>query len=175
MIEYILTYLTIYFFCLFKFIAGPVLGTAAGFSIFEMVTVTVAGMMSSVVGFTYLGQRLRVRYQRIFNPQRKLFTKNNRRIVKVWRNFGAIGVAAITPLILTPIGGTIIMNSFGIKKKKIFIYMFASSILWATFFSSCLDLLLQIPVLRPYLTQAALHLGEFQYLESIPAWQFAVL
>ncbi|WP_246535237.1 hypothetical protein [Litoribacter ruber] len=175
MIEYILTFLTIYSFCLFKFIAGPILGTAAGFSIVEIVFVTVLGMMSSVIGFTYIGQRLRIRYQQVFKPKRKIFTKNSRRVVKVWRNFGAIGVAAITPLVLTPIGGTIIMNSFGVKKEKIFTYMLVSSIFWALMFSSCIDLLLKIPVLQPFLTQAVLHQEEFQYLESTLAWQSAAL
>lgn len=44
--------LAVYIICLFKFIGTPVLGTAAGYSVLETVSVTVLGLMSSVIVFT---------------------------------------------------------------------------------------------------------------------------
>jgi ABC-type sulfate transport system permease subunit len=46
-----------------------------------------------------------------------------------------IGVAMLTPVILSPIGGTIIAVSFGEDKWRIFIYMLLSSILWSLILS----------------------------------------
>lgn len=147
MIEYILKFLAIYIICLFKFIGGPVLGTAAGYSVFEIVLVTVLGLMSSVIVFTYIGTFLKAKYKLVFNPKRKLFTSRNRKIVRVWQNFGAIGVAAITPLVLSPIGGAIVMNAFGVKKQKIFTYMLISGVIWAIFFALTIDQLKKIPII----------------------------
>lgn len=151
MIEYILKFLAIYIICLFKFIGGPVLGTAAGYSVFEIVLVTVLGLMSSVIVFTYIGTFLKAKYKLIFKPSRKLFTKRNRKIVRVWQNFGAIGVAAITPLVLSPIGGAIVMNAFGVKKQKIFTYMLCSGIIWAFLFAMTIDQLKKIPIISGFL------------------------
>jgi hypothetical protein len=148
MTEYILIFFGIYTMCMFKFIAGPVLGAAAGYSIPEMVLVTILGMMTTVVGLTYLGELLRVQYKNIFKPPKKYFTKSNRRIISIRKKFQPLAIAFIAPLIFSPIGGTIIMNSLGIKKRKILTYMLFSSIFWAIFFSSCIDLLLAIPAIR---------------------------
>jgi len=151
MMEYILKFLAIYIICLFKFIGGPVLGTAAGYSVFEIVLVTVLGLMSSVIVFTYIGTFVKAKYKLLFNPKRKLFTHRNRKIVRVWQNFGAIGVAAITPLVLSPIGGAIVMNAFGVKHQKIFTYMFFSGVIWATFFALTIDQLKKIPIISSIL------------------------
>jgi len=151
MIGYILKFLAIYFVCLFKFIGGPVLGTAAGYTVAEIVLVTVSGLMSSVIAFTYIGTFLKARYKLIFTRKEKLFTARNRKIVKIWQHFGAIGVAVITPLLLSPIGGAIVMNAFGVRKKKIFTYMFVSGFIWALFFALTIDWLKSIPIIAGFL------------------------
>lgn len=151
MTGYILKFLAIYFVCLFKFIGGPILGSAAGYSIFEIVAVTVLGLMTTVISFTYIGAFLKIQYKLIFQPKTKRFTKQNRKIVKVWRNFGAIGVAALTPIILSPIVGSIVMNAFGVKKKQIFIYMLFSGLIWSLFFALTIEWLIAIPLIAQYL------------------------
>jgi hypothetical protein len=45
------------------------------------------------------------------------------------------GVAVLTPLLFTPIGGTIIAVSFGAPKEKILFYMFISASFFAVLFS----------------------------------------
>jgi hypothetical protein len=148
MTEYFLIFFGIYTMCLFKFIAGPVLGAAAGYSVPEMVLVTVLGMMTTVVALTYLGGMLKIQYKNVFRPEKKYFTKSNRRIIRIRQKFQPLAIAFIAPLIFSPIGGTIIMNSLGIKKRKILTYMLFSSVFWAIFFSSCIDFLLAIPAIR---------------------------
>ncbi|WP_194776096.1 hypothetical protein [Pararhodonellum marinum] len=143
--EYLIKFLGIYFACLFKFIAGPVLGSALGYSIWEIVLVTVSGMMSSVLIFTYLGDWIRSEWNIRVTKKRKTFSPKTRRIIRIWQKFGAGGVAVLTPLLLTPIGGTIVLTSFGVKKTKIFSYMFASGLFWSMVLGLSITEILKIP------------------------------
>lgn len=144
MIEYVLKFFAIYFLTLFKFIAGPVLGYAAGYSIFEIMLVTVLGMMSSVFLFTYLGEWVKREWAIRIRKKKMLFSRKSRRLVAIWQKFGAAGVAFLTPILLTPIGGTIVLTSFGVKRKVIICYMFISGLLWSFIFGLSIDKLLEI-------------------------------
>ena len=149
MMENILTFLGIYFLCWFKFLAGPVLGSAAGYSVLENVLVTIAGMMTSVLIFTLLGTKIKELFQGNFASKPKLiFSKKNRKIVHLWKRYGKIGIAFITPLLLTPIGGTLIMVSFGVKKRHIYLHMFWSACLWAVVLSLSIDQILEVPFVQ---------------------------
>lgn len=151
MVEYIIIFFGIYLMTLFKFIAGPVLGSVAGYSLLEIMLVTVSGMMSSVVVFTFLGEWLKRQWDMRFSRKRLVFSKKNRRIVRVWQKSGAAGVAFLTPLLLTPIGGTLVMTSFGVHRKIILSYMLISSIWWSFFFGISIDMLLDIPFFQKLL------------------------
>jgi len=143
--ESLITFFGIYFLSMFKFIAGPLLGNAAGYSLWKIVLVTVSGMMTSVFIFTLLG----IQFKRILalNTKKKspIFSKKNRAIVRLWAKYGEIGIAFVTPILLTPIGGTLILVSFGTKKRKIYFHMLWSALLWSTVFGLTIDKILQIP------------------------------
>jgi hypothetical protein len=143
MTTYILKFIAIWFACLFKFIAGPVLGAAANYSIMEIIVVTVGGMMTSVFFVTYLGEWFKSNWS--LKVTEKRFTRRKRTIVRTWQKFGPVGIAAITPLILTPIGGTIILTTFNVEKNKIFGYMLISSLIWSIILGSSINWLLSIP------------------------------
>jgi len=70
-----------------------------------------------------------------FGRKRKKFTANSRKFVTVWKKYGIVGVAALMPLLLTPIGGTILAVGFGAPKNKIIFYMFISASVWAIIFT----------------------------------------
>lgn len=144
--EAILTFLSIFFLSMFKFIAGPILGFAAGYGPWKIILVSVTGMMSSVTMFTYLGSEIKNWVKTRFGKSRKLFTAKNRRIIRIWTSYGEMGVAFLTPILLTPIGGTLILVSFGSAKQKIILYMLLSALAWATFFSFSIDWLLSLPL-----------------------------
>lgn len=148
MTEYGLKFFAIYLASLFKFISGPVLGAAAGFSLMEIVAVTVLGMMTSVAAMTFAGEWVKSYWDLKMTPKRKRFSPRTRRIVRIWKKFGAMGIAAITPLVLTPIGGTIVMTAFNVKREKIFIYMLISALFWALVFGSSINWLLSIPIFK---------------------------
>ena len=88
--------------------------------------------MTSVYVFTFFGDQIRTLISRIFKKKKKnIFSKNNRRFVVIWKKYGIMGIAFLTPIFLTPIGGTITANALGCKKEDIFKYMWISSLFWS--------------------------------------------
>ena len=131
MLTSFLKYLSVYLVSMVKFFGGPLAGVSLGLSYFETVLLTVAGMMTSVVIFSIIGKAVSewyAKYQRA--KQKPVFTKKNRRIVRVWTRFGMSGVAFLTPILLTPIFGTIVAALLGAPRKHIFVHMFWSSVFW---------------------------------------------
>ena len=134
--EEVLKALSILLLTMLKFIAGPTLGYAAGFSLYLTIIITVVGMMSSVLLFTFVGDYLRhVVFGKFFKGKKK-FTKSNRRFVTIWKKYGLIGVCALTPLLLTPIGGTILLTTVGTPNRQIILYMLVSAVFWAVVLTS---------------------------------------
>ncbi|MDH5599444.1 MAG: hypothetical protein OEY34_09975 [Cyclobacteriaceae bacterium] len=128
----------VFFATMVKFMAGPVGGYSFGFNYFTTILITVLGMMASVFLFNYFGEWLTKRVLRkIFYKQRqKLFTKKSRRFVRIWRKYGISGIAFLTPVVFTPIGGTLILTSLGSPRKEVFFYMILSAIFWAVLITS---------------------------------------
>ncbi len=128
-------YLGVYFSSMFKFIAGPVLGAASGMTFFETLIFTVLGMMTTVLIITYFGKYLRSWWNGIFGTSRekkKVFTKRNRRFISIWRTYGEFGISFLTPVIFSPVIGTLVITTLGGKRKKIISYMLISATFWAS-------------------------------------------
>lgn len=130
MFEQLGKWFSVFFISMLKFIGGPLSASLLDFKPIESVIICVLGMMTSVLLFSIVGSWLKTF---VLNHFRKplLFTPKNRMIVRIWNKFGINGVAFLTPIFLTPIGGTMIATSFGESKKKILISMFISSIFWS--------------------------------------------
>ena len=125
----------VYFSSMIKFVFGPVGGYAVGLKLITTILVTVAGMMTDVLLFTYAGNWIREKVFTRFFGKRKKFSERSRKFVTIWKKYGLVGVAALTPLILTPIGGTLLAVSSGSPKEKIIFLMFVSASVWSVVFS----------------------------------------
>ena len=124
----------IYFSCMLKFILGPAGGYAVGLNLITTILTTVAGMMTVVFLFTFFETWIRTKIFGRFK-KRKINLKRAERLAKLWKRYGLIGVALLTPIILTPIGGTLLAVSSGSPKDKIIFYMFVSASFWSVVFS----------------------------------------
>lgn len=114
-----------------KFIFGPLGGYAAGLHFITTMVCTVGGSMSSVVAFTYFGNWLRQGIlKKFFHGSPKPMSERNA-FVRYFLKYELGGIAFLTPLILTPIGGTLLAVSFGAPKEKIIFYMFISTSFWS--------------------------------------------
>ncbi len=135
MVEEILKAIPVYFSTMFKFILGPLGGFAAGLHVVTTIVTTVAGMMTVVVCLTYFGNWIR---EKILHRWMKSHERNearSKKLAAIWKKYGLPGVALLTPLILTPIGGTLLAVSSGSPKEKIIVYMLISAVVWAIVFS----------------------------------------
>lgn len=131
MIQEILKYLLIYSSSGIKFVFGPVFGASFGYSVFLTGSLTILGMMTTVYLFTYFGSHIRHFSQRVFTSKdKKVFSKKNRKYVQLWMKYGVAGMSFLTPVLLSPLGGAILVNAFGGRKKDIIKYMWISSIVW---------------------------------------------
>lgn len=114
-----------------KFLGGPLSGAALGLNWLETATCTTLGMMISVVVVAYAGAALQSMFQRFQSSPPKRFTKRTRLAIRIWKRAGLAGIAFLTPLILTPIGGTILAISFGVNRGRLMLYMLISAVIWA--------------------------------------------
>lgn len=145
MFSEIVKYLIIYLISMFKFIGGPAFGAAYDLSIFGVVTMTVLGMMTTVVFISFFGLRLRKWIRKKYkNKRRKVFTKRNRRIVQIWRGYGEFGVSFFTPVFFSPVIGTLLVMLLGGRRKKVIAYMFVSAVFWAITLASLSSILLDL-------------------------------
>jgi hypothetical protein len=114
-----------------KFIFGLLGGYAAHLNILTTVICTTAGAMTSVVAFTYFGAWIRKGiFRKYFHRDPKPLAERGR-FVRYFMKYELGGIAFLTPLLLTPIGGTLLAVSLGAPKEKIIIYMFISSVFWS--------------------------------------------
>ncbi len=74
------------------------------------------------------------------NEPKKLFTKRNRRIVRIWQQYGLVGIAFLTPVILSIPIGTVIALSLVQDRKKVMLYMFLSILFWSVFMTSMFEI-----------------------------------
>lgn len=127
-----LTIFTIYLLCMLKIIFGPTMGYAAGLSPLVTIIITVSGMMTTVLIFTFFGEKIRDKILTRFIKPKKIFTPKNRRFVKIWKKYGELGISFLTPILLSPPGGAIIAIALGGSRKKTVGYMFLWSVVWST-------------------------------------------
>ena len=124
-------YLSVVVASTIKFIGGPLSGVALGLGWLETAICTVLGMMTSVIVVTYAGALIQTLIQRYRTTPPKRFTKRTRMAIRIWQRSGLVGIALLTPVILTPIGGTLLALSFGVKRGLLLLYMLISAVFWA--------------------------------------------
>ena len=125
----------VYLPSMLKFVFGPLGGYAAKLNAVTTILATVAGTMTIVFLFAFAGDWMRENVINRFFPRRKKFSERNRKFVTLWKKYGVAGVAFLTPILLTPIGGTLVAISFGSPRDKLILYMFISASAWASIFS----------------------------------------
>ena len=128
MYEEVLSYLVILLSSMVKFAAAPIFGVMNDVPIGISMLIAVTGMMLTVTILAYGGPTVRNWLLNLFAKKRKRFTKRNRQFVRVWRKWGLSGVAFLTPLLFSPIGGTLLAVAVGAKRRRIMLYMFVSAV-----------------------------------------------
>ena len=128
-----------------KFFAAPLLAKTFGFTYLETIFVTTLGGVSGIFLFFNLGSRIVHFFPNFFKPirtKRKIFTKKNKFYVKLIRNYGLLGIAIFSPILISiPVGSFLAARFFENQKKMSLAMMFAAVLIWSVSISTFLFLL----------------------------------
>lgn len=127
----------VYFSSMLKFIFGPLGGYGVGLHLITTILTTVSGTMTVVFMLTFFGNWMRRRIFARFK-KKKINLKRAAKLEMIWKRYGLFGVALLTPIILTPIGGTLLAVSSGSPREKIIFYMFLSASFWSVVISTAI-------------------------------------
>lgn len=140
----------------FKFQLAFPLAKTGGLSFWETIVATISGGAAGVLFFVFLSEKL-VLFFTTFKAglnknktegdtkkKKKKFSKTNRFLVKFSRKFGLLGLAFITPSILSiPLGSFIssrLNEKFVRNKPRLILYLLASVVFWAFAFSGLIEI-----------------------------------
>jgi hypothetical protein len=124
-------YISVALASMLKFVGGPLAGFALGLSWWQTALATLCGMMASVLIFVWVGPAIRIVVDKFRKQKPKKFSKTSRLAVKIWRRFGIHGIALLTPILFTPIGGTLLAVSFRVARATILWWMLVYGAMWA--------------------------------------------
>lgn len=131
-----------------KYIAGPITGFSLGLTWYETLLSSWIGFMFTVIIIVSIGKFL-VAWIASFRKTKPLvFSKRARYAVGIWQKFGIKGIAALTPLIFTPIGGSLLSLSFKVPLPRILFFMAISGLVWSSVYTL---IIYQLTFLREYL------------------------
>ncbi len=128
-------YISVISISFLKFIGGPLSGIALKLSWFETILCSILGMMLAVTSLLFFQAILKKLISK--DKSRKKFSKTSRFAIRIRKKFGLKGIAALTPILFSPIGGTLLALAFRYNKMEILYYMLVSACFWAiteTFF-----------------------------------------
>jgi hypothetical protein len=101
-----------------------------------VLSITCSGAITGVILFTNISavflkwvHRIKVKYFKS-HEHPKIFTKNNRMIIKVKKRFGLWGIAFVTPLGITIPLGAFIAERFYRDKKKVILALSVGVLFW---------------------------------------------
>lgn len=134
-------------FSSFKFaVTFPLVILQFDFSFAETILWTNVGGILGVYFFAFLSGKLIAWWKRTFRrPHRdfhedgaqpkKIFTKRKRRIVRLKQQYGLIGIALATPILLSiPVGVFLVVRYYRSSRAKFF-YLMASNLLWSVIYT----------------------------------------
>ena len=104
-----------------------------GYSYLEIVVTLILGGTTGVIVFYYFTSWINTLINKLI-PQRKekrVFTKGNRRFIKIKSKYGLIGIAALTPILLSIPLGCFLASRFYTGKKTTIPIMLAGIVFWA--------------------------------------------
>lgn len=144
----IIKYLLIFLFCMVKFVVAVPSGYATlDLAFIPFVLFTTAGGVSGVLAFSFFSNYIFQAWDYVLSslgfkvihakPKRR-FTRASRIYTKIIKNYGLIGLALITPTIISIPVGTILACKLFPDKRKVIIALSISVLLWSIFMSSLL-------------------------------------
>ncbi len=131
--------------------AGIPTGYVLKFSYVEVMLYTALGGAMGILFFMYFARGTKKLYlyylkKRGITPRK--FTRMNRFIVRIKQRFGLIGIAFITPPIMSVPIGAIVAATIYKDKRKVFLFLLGGVVFWSVVGSSVVPLANLIAAIR---------------------------
>jgi hypothetical protein len=129
--------LSVFLTCSFAFKIGfPTAVMVFEYDFLKIFLVACGGAITGNVVFTYVSAAIikaihDFRVRRNLIHRKKIFTRFNRRVIRIKQKFGLAGIAFITPIFLSTPVGAFLAERFFKKKRKIIIYLSVATLFWA--------------------------------------------
>lgn len=144
MVEKVLQILLVVILSATKFLSAPITSLNIGFSYLETLLITSIGGLVGVIFFYYVSSAIMLLFAKISSrftkgkppKKKKKFTWKNKMIIHIKREYGLIGLAAITPTLLSIPVGTFLAARYFANTKKVIAYLSASVVVWSVIVSS---------------------------------------
>jgi hypothetical protein len=116
------------------------------FSFLETLLWTNVGGILGIYFFAYLSEKLIAWWKRTFrrsarslsrssSAEKKVFTKRNRRIVRIKQHYGLLGIAVSTPFLLSIPLGTFLVVRYYRHTRSRFLYLILSNVAWSAIYT----------------------------------------
>ncbi len=117
-----------------KYFFGVITALLKGFGLAEVIVTAGGGGFGGAIVYTYFGTGLRNWFERTFRFKRRQRSFSQRkRIVKIWRRYGLLGVCLLIP-ILSPQVSIGVAIAFREKPRRILLYVAGSIMFWILVF-----------------------------------------
>lgn len=133
----VLRAISIFFLSATKLLWAPGAAVASGLTFWETILITSTGGMAGIVFFYYFGHVVFVAFdnwkakRRKKVVERKVFTRKNRRVVKVKAKFGIIGLTFLTPCIISIPIGCVIAAKFYFDNRLTLPLLLIFTVVWS--------------------------------------------
>ena len=132
-------YISVFLACTFFFskMGMPAAVYAFDYNYLQCILTSCSGAIFSTIFFTYLSDGIIKWWDKLKDKwitkkgPKKHFTKSNRRIIRIKNRFGLIGIAALTPILLSIPLGAFLAERFYKDKKKVIIYISIATFFWS--------------------------------------------
>jgi hypothetical protein len=130
-----------------KFLLAPFDAERNHFNFWEAFTITTTGGFIGILAFYFAGANInnwwrhlmaliksvfsRKSITEIESTPKRNFTRGRRFIVKTKNKFGLVGIAFITPCLISIPIGTVVATHFFRKRKPVILYLTISLVLWS--------------------------------------------
>ena len=117
----------------FAVAVGILISPVTNYSYFESVLMLIIGGFTGISFFYYFSNWVNKMISKLFQKKKKkqVFSKKVRRFINIKNKYGLVGIAFITPIIISIPVGSFIASRFFSKKKHTLLVMFAGIVFWA--------------------------------------------
>lgn len=120
-----------------KFLFAPGMVRAAGFNFWESIFICILGGWTGIFIFYFVGKWVTKQFDSLLSKKnKKKFTRMNRFVIRIKTKFGLLGIAILTPCILSIPIGCILASKYFRHNNLTLTYLLVSLVSWAFILNS---------------------------------------